>query len=419
MGKFSKRILTALLSMSMIAGTLVPAVSAKAAVRLVNVAGAAAASTENGEYGTHVIANINDGDDTTSWQTSGIWPSTAVLQLDMGRSISKIVVKLGERGDNATGRTALVTVQYAQNGITSDLIDFGTKRMTVDSDGEFIVDTPVSATHIYVTLSDPRNADGTAGGFWPSVEEVEIYEQQDAELSAYQNIAAQAEVRKNGNSDGNEANLTDGNDRTLYKFHNAQQTSEKEIVLTYASARSMDAFRIAFEKVATEPYDYKFTYSIQARNGSGEYDTIADHVVADRTENWEQTYSISEKTYTEAKIVMHSCRTYRDTANGWPAVAEFEIYGSEEEVDDDGSISFGKPVHVSSGKSLAKNITDGSLNSAWRGSYYPAYVDIDLEENYNLDTVTVFTPSNGYSQYTIYTSMNGRDNGFLFKESHY
>ena len=28
-----------------------------------------------------------------------------------------------------------MTVQYAQNGITTDLIDFGSKRMTVDSKG--------------------------------------------------------------------------------------------------------------------------------------------------------------------------------------------------------------------------------------------------------------------------------------------
>lgn len=56
-----------------------------------------------------------------------------MIQLDKGRSISKVAVELGEDGDNSTGRTALVTVKYAQNGITTDLVEFGTKRMTVDS----------------------------------------------------------------------------------------------------------------------------------------------------------------------------------------------------------------------------------------------------------------------------------------------
>ncbi len=40
---------------------------------------------------------------------------------------------------------------------------------------------------------------------------------------------------------------------------------------------------------------------------------------------------------------------------------------------------------------------------------YPLYKDTDLKENYYLDTVTVLTPPEGYSQYTVYTSLDGRD----------
>ena len=119
---------------------------AEAKTTLVNVAVNGTVSTQNGENGSYVIGNINDGDPKTSWQTQGTWPATAVIQLDKGRSISKVAVELGEDGDNSTGRTALVTVQYAQNGITTDLIDFGSKRMTVDSKEEFTADVPKSIT---------------------------------------------------------------------------------------------------------------------------------------------------------------------------------------------------------------------------------------------------------------------------------
>ncbi len=407
-----KRKLAAVLAFIVLATSFTPVTLVKAE-KLVNVATSATASTESGENEDHIIANVNDGDDTTSWQTRGTWPSTAVLQLDMGRMISKVVVKLGEKGDNSTGRTALVTVKYAQNGVITDLLEIGEKRVAVDSDQEFTLSTPISATHIYVTLDKPQNADGSTGGFWPSIEEIEVYEAQETEVSNYNNIANQAVISVTGNNehptDGAE-NLVDGSDNTLYKFYNAAMSSEQTITLAYHEARAMDAFRIAFEKVAApDTVGFAFKYSILAKNTDGTYDTIVENAVANRTDNASQIYQFAEKTYSEIKIVMHSCTTYGGSTNGWPAVAEFEVYGSELEVEDSESIAFGKPVHASSGKNLAQNITDGSTNSTWRGSYYPAYVDIDLEKNYWIDTVDVFTPSNGYSQYSIYTSLDGRD----------
>ena len=412
MQNMKKRILSAVLSLSMIASMfagMTPAVSVDAAEKLVNVAVNGTAGTEDGSYGTNVIANVIDGDESTNWQTEGKWPSTAVVQLDMGRSISQVKVKLG--GDESASRTVKVTVEYAQNGVTSDLIAFGSQTVTLSGDKTAVISVskPVSATHFYVTLSEPKQ-NGQTGAFWPCVSEIEIYEAQEETLSGYNNIANQASISVTGNNehptDGS-AKLVDGSDSTLYKFYNGAMASEQSITLKYAEARSMDAFRIAFENVgAADSIGFKFTYSILARNGSGAYDTIVANATANRTDNFAQTYAFLEKTYTEVKIVMHSCKT--NSGNGWPAIAEFEVYGSEVAVEDN-CISNGKPVHTSSGKNLAKNITDGSKNSAWRGSYYPAYVDINLEKNYYLDSVEVYTPENGYSQYTIYTSMDGRD----------
>ena len=368
---------------------------AEAKTTLVNVAVDGKASTESGQNGEHVIGNINDGDPKTSWQTPGTWPATAVIQLDKGRSISKVAVELGEDGDNSTGRTALVTVKYAQNGITTDLVEFGTKRMTVDSKEEFIADVPKSATHIYVTLSDPKNQDGSQGTFWPSVQEVEVFEEQEEKVSDYNNIANQAKITTDGNENQSEgsANLVDGNDKTLYKFHNEAQTSEKYIALNFDEARTMDAFRIAFEHVGdTDGTDFAFEYSILAKKaGDSDYTKVTDHAKANRTDNYAQVYKFNAAQYSEVKIVMHSCKTQGGTQNGWPAVAEFEVYGSEIEVQDTDSIAFKKPVHTPSGKNTAKNITDGSKKTQWTGAYYPSYVDIDLEKNYNLDTVQKFT----------------------------
>ena len=411
MQKLTKRVLTAILALSTIVSLLCPALTARAAEQAVNVAPEGTATTADGSYSTHVIGNVIDGDPSTNWQTQGVWPATAVVQLDMGRSISEVVVRLG--GDDMASRTVTVTVEYAQNGVTSDLIAIGSQTVTLTGDmtAQFSLPQAVSATHFYVTLSDPKQ-NGAPGAFWPCVSEIEIYEMQEQSLSDYGNIANQAIITATGGrehpTDGS-ANLVDGSTSTLYKFYNAAMTSEQSITLAYETPRSMDAVAIAFENVGGyDSIDFAFRYSILARNGAGAYDTIVANAAANRTDNSQQQYSFLEKTYSEVMIVIHSCTTYGGSTAGWPAVAEFEIYGSEAAVEDD-CISNGKGVHASSGQSLAKNVTDGSKSSAWRGSYYPGYVDIDLEENYYLDAVEVYTPANGYSQYSIYTSLDGRD----------
>ena len=122
MQNWKRRVLSVLLALCTIAGLFpaAPAMTARAAGNLVNVAPLGTASTTDGSYQTNVIENVIDGDLTTNWQTMGVWPATAVVQLDMGRSISEVAVKLG--GDDMASRTVTVTVEYAQNGVVSDPI---------------------------------------------------------------------------------------------------------------------------------------------------------------------------------------------------------------------------------------------------------------------------------------------------------
>ena len=60
----------------------------------------------------------------------------------------------------------------------------------------------------------------------------------------------------------NPENLTDNDPSTLYKFHNDQQSDERNIDLSFDDTRTIDAFDIYFEHVDEEPFDYKFEYSI-------------------------------------------------------------------------------------------------------------------------------------------------------------
>ena len=48
-------------------------------------------------------------------------------------------------------------------------------------------------------------------------------------------------------------------------------------------------------------------------------------------------------------------------------------------------------------------------------NYYPQCKDLELAENYYLDEIMVFTRSEGYCHYSVYTSINGRDFDFVAK----
>ena len=169
-------------------------------------------------------------------------------------------------------------------------------------------------------------------------ESIKVYEL--SKPANFKNIANKARISATGNnvhpSDG-AAKLVDGSKTSLFKFYNAAMTSEQSIFLEYDEPRLMNSFTITFERAGTTDSDnYQFTYSILAQNSqdSTDWDTIADHKLANRTDNFEQIYSFDAKLYDKIKIVMHSCKTGADlTNNGWPSIAEFVVMGQIDEDD--------------------------------------------------------------------------------------
>lgn len=171
-------------------------------------------------------------------------------------------------------------------------------------------------------------------------ESIKVYEL--SKPANFRNIASKARISATGNkihpSDG-AAKLVDGSKTSLFKFYNAAMTSEQSILLEYDEPRRMNSFVITYERSGIpDTKNYHYTYSILAQNSkeTTAWDTIADHIVANRTDNFEQTYTFDEKMYDTIKIVMHSCKTGAAlTDNGWPAIAELAVFGqvNDEEID--------------------------------------------------------------------------------------
>lgn len=141
------------------------------------------------------------------------------------------------------------------------------------------------------------------------------------------------------------------------------------------------------------------------------------------TEVWEQTEDVeaTEDGYRVdfepiparyVKVVMT-----HNTANPSVHIAELEAYGEflcdaakEETVfdcKDRDDIAFMKPTRANVNDAFSSLVTDGDPDSCWLGELYPRFVDVDLEENYFLDRVTVVAPAFADFEYAVYSSLDG------------
>lgn len=76
---------------------------------------------------------------------------------------------------------------------------------------------------------------------------------------------------------------------------------------------------------------------------------------------------------------------------------------------DEDNVAYKKPTRTNLGKSIVQNVNDGDVNTAWNGTFFPAYVDIDLMDTYAINKIKVNLPSGKKGYYTIYGSNDGKD----------
>lgn len=74
-------------------------------------------------------------------------------------------------------------------------------------------------------------------------------------------------------------------------------------------------------------------------------------------------------------------------------------------------------IFITANNKLIKNIEIFELSETKIANCYPYFFDTDLKDNYFLDTISVFTSSKGYCEYSVYTSKNGRDFEFLVRKT--
>ncbi len=198
-----------------------------------------------------------------------------------------------------------------------------------------------------------------------------------------------------GGDAGVKSNLVDDNYETLYVYNNGGISGLKDgawIEMELDREYPVKSMEAAFELVDPDENGFEFTFDVLGKSKNDtEWQTLFAGVKATRLEDGHiQTLSLdSVKNLKSIRInVTDIASTGGDP---WPALAEFKIFADANgsNVEDTESIAYKKPVHTNTGQSTVSRANDGSTTNVWSGDRYPAYIDIDLEKNYNLDEIQV------------------------------
>lgn len=386
---------------------------------LVNIAAQSAISVPSEEK---PASNMIDGDPTTLWTSGdGKWPATINITLpaDNVKPIKKVVVKFEE---NKPDWSVDVKLGYYQNTVPSEIGLVEKKDQSFVNDVVYANENGVSMTNLLITVDNAKNA-GAAAQFWPAIAEIEIYVDEEKSESEYVNLAQNAVITSVGGSYGNPSSLVDDNYSTLYGFYGGGMSSlngkECFIQMDLKDDYEINSLEVAFEKKDTDSNGFVFHYSLYGMTkAASEWTPIVKDATATRVDNIkEHLLDANGGTVTYSKIKFVLDRVESTGGDPWPAVAEFKVFGIGKTVEDNDNIAWKKPVHTNTSQTNGSKITDGNLTTSWSGTYYPGYADINLEENYNIDEIEVYLPTSGYTQYDIYTSLDGRDFTKLYSKT--
>ena len=383
---------------------------------LVNIAKNCDVTVPENENG---IANMFDGSTQTIWSpvSQAGWPATVTFKLPVENTKPVEKITIDFKVENAAQENWAMDVKlgYYVNSVTTD--ELVAKEVTghkLKDEFVFEFEEPINVSHVLVTMSNPTDGDKTAT-FWPQIAEMGIFVAEDSQQEDLDNLASGASVTSCGGNAGTAANLTDNNYSSLYVFYNGGISSidgEAWVQVDMGRDADVSSLEIAFEHLTSDPNNFQFTYSIYGMSASDEeWTPLVTGAKADRTANSVNEHLLgvdgASVKLSKVKIVIDEIAS--TGGDPWPAIAEFKIFGKEQPIEDPDNLAWNKPAHTNTNQASADRITDGNTAAGWSGSYYPGYVDIDLEENYNISDIEVYLPSSGYSQYDIYTSMDGRD----------
>ena len=410
MKRFARKLLICLLSAWCALSTMQIPVHAQE--EIVNVAQFGIAYTDSDLSSGHPASYLNDGDSNSLWIAGAIdTPVSCGIMLDHTYDVESVRVVFEPR--NSTEERLLFTASY-YDAETGNYIDFWNGESYDAESGifadEYVFETPIATSDIRITVTDR-----IATQAWPAIMEIEIMAEDPYTHVEVENVALNKKVTATGGS--NPEYITDG--MTSNYWDGGVAPSEFEIDL--GSGYFISELK-AFPYFNDDRY---YHYEIYTSLDGRTYTKAAEKDNNDPAVSSGDSYRFEPELHIRyIRVIM----TY-NSANPSVHMKEFEAYGYADpnyvepqpptaDEKDPENIAFGKPAHSHLSDDLVSRVTDGSDFTYWNGQFYPAYVNVDLEETYDLSQIILNFPvrEDRYYYYTVYGSNDGSTYDRLYQK---
>ena len=367
-------------------------------------------------------ANVVDGNRNTSpyWAASAPNPNHVVIDLERVAEINEIDVF--PYYGNPRGYT--YNIYVSEDGNTYELVAAREEFYKQLASGDkYAFANAVKGRYVKVEMTGIKHSDPNNTGVHLS--EVEVYgKYEDTGEVIEANVAKNKPVTASVDNASYPASvITDGNTGGRY-WDGGAAPAYYEIDLE-------DFYRI--NELKLFPYrDGRrgYHYTVYASDNGIDYKKIAEKTNDDAATANGEAYEIEEEVIARYVRVVMTYNTLAATSNNKSVhMHETEVYGekvdgyipkepSRVDPEDADNIAYHKPTTANMNKKISSLVVDGMKDYGWTAKLYPANVEVDLEQAYDLSEIMLHFPTDGtyVYKYSVYGSKDGVDYSKLYSK---
>lgn len=357
--------------------------------------------------GKNNASYANDGNVNTYWAAKN--PSELEIDLEGYFKISKVnLLAYFDPSTGAVDRNYEYEIYGSVDQKNYTLLCENKKGDLEKPDGNDFEIQNITARYIKVKVLK-TNAVNQPENNTAHIKELRVYGETDPTYEKpieKTNVAKNKSAYSSGNESGHGAALAiDGNTNTFWSA-----VGEAYVEVDLEGYYDVDEINVLPYYSDGRFYHYEVYTSLDGLN----YQKVGEKTNDNKQTAAGDTYTIDKQTIRYVKVNMT-----HNSANTSMHLCELRVMGVENtsyvppvEPEDKDNVAAKKPArsYFNTTANPASAICDGDMKSRWQPSYYPGYVDIDLEENYDLKTIKIYPSYSDlsvYYQYSIYGSMDG------------